>query len=87
MKTNISQEYYDWRSEFPTEPGVYWFWGHRFKGDEEERLLYVTVKSNSSGNIFVIANDNFMFKSEVGKGLFAKINLDFLPSAGFIPND
>jgi hypothetical protein len=73
----------EWSSVWPTEPGNYWFYGHRFRseiGDNlpKEMFLVKAVKTGNNKPAF-IADGNFMFRDDGAQGLWAKAVLPDAP--------
>lgn len=67
-----------WYKEFPTKPGFYWFYGHRFKGETEKELCIVKVSKISNG-VMHTCNGNFMFEKETGEGWFFPLLIPDIP--------
>ena len=63
---------YVWSSEYPTEPGWYWFFGRKY-GEERYSLGTVRVIPISNGIMYVL-DGNFMYESEGHKGVFSRID-------------
>jgi hypothetical protein len=71
-----------WSSIWPTEPGVYWFYGVRTKSREfEPGLYFVRVWKIANGWAYV-ADGNFLFEGEGAKGFFSPVELPILPKFG-----
>lgn len=70
----------EWSKVFPTEPGLYWFWGYRYgkkAGDDPElTLLLVTPCANG---MLSIADAQFMWESEVEEAFFMPVDVPDLP--------
>jgi len=60
-----------WTKELPTEPGWYWFYGHKY-GDEHKEYGIVKVFEISNGVAHTI-DGQFMFMSDGHDGHFAKV--------------
>ena len=73
-----------WSTEFPTEPGWYWFYGYRYGGIfkivcgdvEEPELCQVKVLSVAENKIILIAD---MYESEVECPHFMRMDIPDLP--------
>lgn len=79
----IKPEIAEWKAEFPTEEGLYWFYGKRFGNtklhqDKPPELVVVKVQKIANGVMYV-AEGHFMFKSEPTEFFFQKIELPQLP--------
>ena len=73
----------DWKTEFPTKEGVYWFYGYRygkFFGDKQNELelLLLRVFKITNGLMYV-ADGQFMYKMEVEEPHFTLAELPELP--------
>lgn len=75
----------NWTAEWPTEPGLYWFYGWLWlnknwetEGRKPEFDL-IKVHKNSRGDVICITNGNFMFKEERHMGLWKLVDLPELP--------
>ena len=76
-----------WTKEFPTEEGVYWFYGYRFGkiscgSQEKPKLMIVKVYKSGQGDMTYVAEGNFMYKSEVEDAHFLKTDIPDLPIIG-----
>lgn len=65
-----------WTTKFPTEPGLYWFYGYRYGkiscGSEcDPELMLAQVITISDGTM-VIANGQFVQEKEVEQAHFMK---------------
>lgn len=72
-----------WSTKFPTEEGLYWFYGYRYGKIScgfkcEPELMCLKVAKCSNGFLYV-ADGNFMYKSEVEEPHFIKAELPELP--------
>ena len=72
-----------WSSEWPTQKGMYWFYGYRYgkffgnqKNDPE--LLLLTVRKISNGFMYT-ADGQFVYESEVEEPYFQKAILPEIP--------
>lgn len=69
----------EWITEFPTEEGWWWFWGHRYGLDgggklhAKPELCAVQVSKTANGYLY-IADGQFMFESEVLYPHFKKMD-------------
>lgn len=68
----------EWTKEFPKESGLYWFYGDRWN-DGDFELQCVEVIKLDKGGMRVVADGNFMFKSELGEFWFKSIDKIELP--------
>jgi len=73
----------EWTRDWPTEPGLYWFYGFRYGhisvGIEKEReLLLVRVNKTQTG-VMCVAEGHFMYKSEPEDARFIKVLLPKFP--------
>lgn len=69
-------------TDWPTEPGWYWFYGWRFGigvGDSRPTLHIVQVKT-AGGGIHRIIGGTFMYQQEGHKGIFTPMENITLPS-------
>ncbi len=76
----------DWKTEFPTKEGLYWFYGYRYgkffdlaktKKNEPE-LMFITVHKIKNGFMYVDGSA-FMYPGEVEEPHFALAELPELP--------
>lgn len=72
-----------WTTEFPKEPGLYWFYGYRWGRISVGRpakpeLVLVRVQEISNGFMYV-ANGAFMFPKETEEPHFCKAELPEFP--------
>jgi hypothetical protein len=70
----------DWITEFPTEEGWWWFWGHRYGLNENGNLesdpeLYAVRVIALSKGFMYIADGQFMYESEVLYPHFKKMDV------------
>lgn len=77
----------EWTTEWPTEPGTYWFYGYRYGYDGRlPNLNFVEIRSlqNSHGgwSLVGITRGAFMYKQEGHDGLWLPAELPPLPSVG-----
>jgi len=71
---------YEWTTEWPTEPGMYWFYGYRYGKDNDEKPEMQLLEVSKIANGFMyIAEGNFMYKSEVEEAHFQKAILPKAP--------
>ena len=68
-----------WATEWPTEPGAYWFYGYRFGRVsvgviQAPELLHLRVRQVSNGMVY-ICEGHFMSKKDVVEPHFKKITL------------
>lgn len=70
----------NWITEFPTEEGWWWFWGHRYGLDgngnlhSDPELCAVKVVAIPKGFMY-IADGQFMYESEVLYPHFKKMDV------------
>ncbi len=68
-----------WTKELPKTPGLYWFYGKRFKQDKDDKLYFVRTSEIKNGFILV-CEGVFMWESERGNGWFMAIDVPELPN-------
>lgn len=76
-----------WTYEWPTKPGLYWFYGwitgYHFLHIEDEplpaELDLVEVGIDSTGSLFYVTDGRFVFKEEDGYGKWQLAVLPDLP--------
>ena len=73
-----------WSTDFPTEEGLFWFYGYRWGkisvGQEQKpTLTMVSVKLNAHKQPMYIADGGFMHESEVECPHFTPVNLPEVP--------
>ncbi len=74
-----------WTQEWPTEPGMYWFYGQRYD-EKQVELCFMRVWRAGDNSLFFICEGNVLYKSEAGPvAWFRKIDAPPLPS--LIPED
>ncbi len=61
-----------WTSEYPTNPGWYWFYGRHY-GDEKHSMGVVNVFPIQNGVCHTL-NGQFMFKQDKHEGVFSPID-------------
>lgn len=61
----------NWTTEWPTEIGLYWFYGVRYKDSEDQTPKWYAVKVEKH---FTLCEGKFMYQCETGIGMFAKID-------------
>jgi len=64
-----------WNKEYPTNPGMYWFYGYRWKGDKGRGIKpsFYLVRAKQGNNCIVyVCEGVFFYNSEVGEGLFTE---------------
>lgn len=74
----------EWTTEWPVEPGIYWFYGWRFGYDERlPELSFVEVRSlrNATGGFSLtgITRGHFMYEQEGHEGAWLPAELPPLP--------
>lgn len=72
-----------WSTEFPMEPGNYWFYGFRYGRVScgykcKPELMFMTVLKCSNGLLYV-ADGQFVYDHEVEDAHFLKVTLPELP--------
>ncbi len=67
-----------WTTEWPTEPGWYWFYGHKYGEDREPEFGIVRVHEISNGVMHTL-DGQFMFQSEGHDGVFQQAVLPVPP--------
>ena len=69
-----------WTTEWPTEPGWYWFFGFRFKSrDRPPELATVRVHKTMKG-VARVGGASFMYRGEGDHGVWAKLDTPEPPS-------
>ena len=73
----------NWQTEWPTEPGTYWFYGWCFKKSplrktEEPKMHLISVHKISNGTTY-ITNRHFLYKEEGAEGMWLKAELPTPP--------
>lgn len=69
----------EWQSEWPTEPGFWWFYGKCFKGNTDDWHFVKVVKTSQSGNFAYITDGYFLYKEEGAAGQWTKARFPDLP--------
>ena len=68
-----------WTKELPRAPGLYWFWGYRYKTSVEPEVGILQVFRIRSGFTYVM-DGNFVFEDEMSSNFFIMpIDLPELP--------
>lgn len=65
-----------WSSEWPIEPGHYWFYGTRYENEEPE-LCHIEVWKCQNGVAYVVRG-SFMYQSEAN-GVWLPLETPELP--------
>lgn len=68
----------EWTPDWPTEPGWYWFYGHRY-GAEIVSMNTVHVK-RASNNVIRVMDGAFMYQQEKHRGVFQRIPTPVVPA-------
>lgn len=69
-----------WTTEWPVEPGRYWFYGFRFK-DRDRPPEFITVRVHKGMNsVMYVAGASFMYRGEGDYGVWAKLDTPEPPS-------
>jgi len=72
-----------WTKEWPTESGLYWFYGflwyQHYRDGDNPKLVSVEAKPASNG-IMYVAKGTFIYKIEGHMGFWRKADLPELPS-------
>ncbi len=79
----------DWTEEWPTEPGMYWFYGNdvddKTAGPGEDahfRLNTVSVRFAGKGDgkfLMYVSEGNFMYKKSASPGLWMRMEVPEIP--------
>ncbi len=71
-----------WTTDWPTEPGWYWFYGWAFGlvEDHPPKLHAVNVAAGNSDDVMRIIDGNFMWKTEGHQGIFTPMRNVTLPA-------
>lgn len=67
-----------WTLEWPTEPGWYWFYGHKYGEDRDPEYGMVRVFQAANGLMHTL-DGHFMFPSEGHDGVFQQAVLPVPP--------
>lgn len=73
----------EWKKEWPTRPGHYWFYGWRFsRFDRKEKpeLSLVVVRISGNKKPMYITHGHFMYREEGAEGLWQEVDLPKFPS-------
>ncbi len=69
----------EWTTEWPVEPGCYWFYGHCFRDREHSpEFHFVKVRKISNG-IAYVTGGHFLFKEEMGYGVWTQVDMPDVP--------
>jgi len=72
-----------WTSEWPTEPGLYWFYGYYYGDltiDGLPKLGLVTVVETSQGQTIRLVEGKFMYTEDSHVGFFSEVEDIVVPS-------
>lgn len=74
----------EWTTEWPTEEGLYWFYGWMFgrrleKSPKLDIIKTIRLGSAEKGSMTYISNGSFVYESEGGEGYFQKMTQPVLP--------
>lgn len=71
----------NWTSEWPTEPGHYWFYGCRYAGRARPgRPYYVTVLERQTlGSVYYITCGDYLSKAGGAEGVWQPVQFPELP--------
>ena len=67
----------EWTPDWPTKPGWYWFYGHKY-GEDRVSMSVVRVDKISNGLMHVI-DGAFMYKQEKHRGVFQRMSTPVVP--------
>jgi hypothetical protein len=59
----------EWEQKLPGAPGLYWFYGYRYRGSETPVLKLLEVRKIRNGYSYVM-DGNFLFESEMSHNFF-----------------
>lgn len=72
-----------WQDEWPTEPGMWWLYGWRFKKfplrKKEKPELFLVEVRKTQNSLVAITMGHFLFKEEGAEGKWSKATLPPLP--------
>lgn len=71
-----------WTKEWPTKPGMYWFYGFRFgktESDQNPKLFFAQAFRTSNNKIAIIVDRQFVYMAEGAKGFWAKVDAPSIP--------
>ena len=73
----------NWQHEWPTKPGMYWFYGWCFKKspfkDVEEPEMYLVIARKISNGMMYVTNGHFLHKQEGAEGMWSEATLPIPP--------
>lgn len=69
----------DWPTEWPTEPGWYWFYGRRSAFTEQSELFPTRV-FKASNSVVYVASGGFIYQEEGATGIWQLMTLPELPT-------
>lgn len=68
-----------WTSEWPIEPGWYWFYGWPFSDRDKLASLYCVEVWKLQNGYAYVTHGHFMYKGEGAEGLWQPMTLPELP--------
>jgi len=68
-----------WTKTWPTEPGMYWFYGWPFGEKSHKPELNLVRLWAVSNGVIMIRDGTSWFKNEGGIGMFCEVKLPDLP--------
>lgn len=57
-----------WTTEWPTEPGHYWFWGYPFKRSDRPDEMHLVRVYRVANGVANVTNGHFLYKAEARDG-------------------
>lgn len=74
---DVLEDENEWTSDWPTEPGWYWFYGYKY-GEARLSIGTVSIKTISNG-IMTVMDGHFMYQQEGHVGVFQRIPTPVIP--------
>ena len=69
-----------WQDEWPTESGMWWFYGYTFKREGKENPnLHLVEVFRTSNSLAYTTHGGFLYKEEGAIGKWQKVTLPELP--------
>jgi len=68
----------NWTHKWPTEPGMYWFYGfcwRKMRDEPEEPEMYLVKVRKISNGLMCITDGHFIYKAEGAEGMWLKAEL------------
>ena len=68
-----------WTTTWPTQPGLYWFYGQLWSRTRAPEYSSVRVRTIGDGSLIYVTHGNFMYSSEKHAGWWQPAVLPDLP--------